>query len=160
MREKERLGTAGSLRMMRRETNRDLLVCNADLLTTFAFDRVVHKHEKSGADITAVVRTHVHSVPYGVVDVDGERIVGMREKPEVSFLINAGIYVVKHSVLDHIADGESIDMPDLIRRVLESGGSIKPFPMHEFWLDVGKPEDFLKANEEIATLFDREAGVR
>jgi len=153
VKEPSRLGTAGSLKLVAAKVHRNVLVCNADLLTNIPFHKVVEAHVKSGAALTTVVRTYKLSVPYGVVEVSSDQVTAVREKPELSFLISAGIYVLSPQVLELIGDSEVLDMPELISRCISAGLQVQPFLMHEYWLDVGKPDDFHKANEMVGRLF-------
>lgn len=160
VREEKRLGTAGSIGYVADAITHPLLVANADVLTNVPFDNVLRFHEESKADVTCVVRTHHMSIPYGVVELEGNDVVGLREKPSYDFVINAGIYVLSPAVCRLVRKDEYLDMPSLIRDCLARGLTVTAFPLHEYWLDVGKPEDYRKANEEIDTIFQRSPSER
>jgi len=160
VRETKRLGTAGSIGEVADAIVHPLLVANADVLTNVPFDNVLRFHEESKADVTCVVRTHHLSIPYGVVELDGNDVVGLREKPSYDFIINAGIYVLSPAVCGLVKKDEYLDMPNLLRHCLERGLKVAAFPLHEYWLDVGKPEDYRKANEEIDSIFQRSSSER
>ena len=140
------LGTAGSLSLIPERQERPILVTNADLRTSCNFRSLVAFLEEQDASITVAVRSYVHEVPFGVVDVEDQEIVGLREKPILESLVSAGIYCLAPAVLARMPKNEYLDMPDLIREQLESRSSrIVPFPIHEEWADIGRPEDLEKA---------------
>ena len=151
--EEEFLGTAGCLGLISERWSKSLLIANGDVLTSVPFDSVIMHHEGSGAAITCVVRPFNMTVPFGVVDIEDDRISSVREKPTYHHMVNTGIYVVDSSVKELVLSGEVLDMPTLISRVIEAGKKVSPFLMHEYWLDVGKPEDLAKANEEFNLIF-------
>jgi NDP-sugar pyrophosphorylase family protein len=88
-------------------------------------------------------------VPFGVVECEDVRVVGLKEKPALSFLINAGVYLLEPTVRDLIPDNEPFDMTDLIRSLLEQGRTIVSFPIIEYWLDLGRHEDYQQAQEDV-----------
>jgi dTDP-glucose pyrophosphorylase len=140
------LGTAGSLSLIPERQEWPILVTNADLRTACNFRSLVAFHEEQDASITVAVRSYLHEVPFGVVDVMDQEIVGLREKPILESLVSAGIYCLAPVVLARLQKNEYLDMPDLIREQVESSSSrIVPFPIHEEWADIGRPEDLEKA---------------
>lgn len=153
IRENKRLGTAGSLWYLSKQTQSPLLVCNADILTTTPYDKLVVFHEQEKAHITCVVRPYRVSIPFGVVDICGGRIAAVNEKPEFEHFVNAGIYVLSPEALSLIKKNEYLDMPTLIQTALLKDMRVVPFFLHEYWLDVGRPEDYAQANEEFNSNF-------
>jgi NDP-sugar pyrophosphorylase family protein len=107
-------------------------------------------HRRHGADVTVGVRRYEIDVPYGVVECDGAAVQGIREKPSVGFLVNAGIYLLEPSVPRDIPTGTRFDMTDLIARLLAAGRRVVSFPIVEYWLDVGRHDDYRRANEDAA----------
>jgi NDP-sugar pyrophosphorylase family protein len=85
--------------------------------------------------------------------VDGERVISLVEKPTTRHFINAGIYVLAPQLLATIAPGQRLDMTDLADRILERGGTLSAFPIHEYWLDIGHLEDFERAQADFAEHF-------
>jgi dTDP-glucose pyrophosphorylase len=142
------LGTAGSIGLIPRDLAEPLIVANADVLTSVNYNSLLEHHRQDRADITVVVRSEVTTVPYGVVQVENGRITGIHEKPVISHLVNAGIYVVSPDVARTVKGDSRLDMPDLIEQVLSAGGQVSPFYMHEYWVDIGRPDDFRRANDE------------
>jgi len=107
-------------------------------------------HRQHEAELTVGVRQYEITVPYGVVESDGERVRGVREKPVLEFFVNAGIYLLEPSVAPSIPRGERSDMTDLIERLVAEGRSVVSYPITEYWLDIGQPEDYEKAQRDLA----------
>ncbi len=148
--EERPLGTVGGLKLVD-QLKEPVLVINGDILTGVNFGDLVGFHRKSGADATVCVRKYEVQVPYGVVDVDGIWLQGVREKPSVGFFVNAGIYLLEPGVQKYIPEGERFDMTDLIARLLADGRRVATFPIVEYWLDVGQPADYAQAQRDVET---------
>lgn len=146
--EDQPLGTAGGLALLH-DTREPLLVINGDVLTTVDFRDLMAYHRKQGADATVCVRRHDVRIPYGVVESDGARLVRVREKPSVSVLVNAGIYLLEPSVQAFIPSGQRFDMTDLIGLLLEARRPVAAYPIVGYWLDVGRREDYERAQEDV-----------
>jgi dTDP-glucose pyrophosphorylase len=146
--EDARLGTAGGLQLLPGRPDDPVVVMNGDLLTRVTFESLLRFHDAQGADATMAVRDYEMRVPYGVVSLDEERIERIEEKPARSFFVNAGIYVLGPDMLDLVAKGESCDMTELFRRAIASGRRVAAFPVREYWIDIGRIEEFEKANRE------------
>jgi len=146
--EEQPLGTAGALRLIR-EVDEPLLVMNGDILTNIDFRSLVRFHRERKAKLTIAVRQYEMQVPYGVVEAKDGMVAELREKPRITFLVNAGIYLLEPSVLKHIPVEGRYDMTDLINSLLASGETVVGFPVMEYWLDIGKHDDFQKAQEDV-----------
>jgi dTDP-glucose pyrophosphorylase len=146
--EQEPLGTCGGLRLVD-EFKETLLVINGDILTGVDFGDLMGFHRKVKADATVCVRRYEVQVPYGVVEVEDSWLTAVREKPSVSFFVNAGIYLLEPSVQRYIPEGERFDMTDLIARLLADRRPIATFPIVEYWLDVGQPADYAQAQRDV-----------
>lgn len=142
------LGTAGALGLMERPTE-PMLVINGDVLTRVNFRTMLAYHREHQASLTVAVRRFSMQVPYGVVDAEEGNVTAVREKPEVHFLVNAGIYLLDPSVYEFIEPGTRADMPDLIHRLLQAGKTVSSFLIHEYWLDIGKHADYERAQEDV-----------
>ena len=151
LREEKKLGTAGSLALLPEQPAGPVLVTNADILTRLDFGRLFRYHREHGAPATVAVVHHTTRIPYGVLNAEADRLVGIEEKPEVSVLCNAGIYVLHPEVLRYVEQDEALDMPDLIQRLLDDGVDVHLFPILERWFDIGSPEDFQRVLIEFAT---------
>jgi dTDP-glucose pyrophosphorylase len=151
LREEKKLGTAGSLALLPEAPDGPVLVTNADILTRLDFGRLFRYHREHGGPATVAVVHHATRIPYGVLNAEDDRLVGIEEKPEVNVLCNAGIYVLQPEVLRYVAPDEALDMPDLIQRLLDDGVDVRLFPILERWFDIGSPEDFQRVLIEFAT---------
>ncbi len=142
------LGTAGALSLM--EAPRDpVLVINGDVLTRVDYQTMLEYHREHRADLTVAVRRLGIEVPYGVIECEGPNVVSVKEKPTVNFLVNAGIYLLEPAVYAYIENGQHCDMPDLIQRLVSAGRTVCSFLVHEYWLDIGKHDDYLRAQQDI-----------
>jgi dTDP-glucose pyrophosphorylase len=154
LREEARLGTAGPLALLPATPTHPLIVMNGDLLTRASISSILEFHESRGAAATMAVREYDLQVPYGVVHTSGERITAVEEKPVQRFFINAGIYVLSPQALTHIPQACTFDMPTLFERLNASGALTSAFPLREFWLDIGRVEDYVQANMQLDYLRD------
>jgi NDP-sugar pyrophosphorylase family protein len=105
-------------------------------------------HVDNHAEMTVGVRRFELQVPYGVVEMDGSDVHKLNEKPTYNFFINAGVYLIEPAVFSLINANEPLDATDLIDRLLATGQKVVGFPIHEYWLDVGRPDDYRQANED------------
>ena len=144
------LGTGGALGLLPRdEIDLPMFMMNGDLLTTINYRGLLDFHDEHGGIATMGVRAYEYQVPYGVVQSDGHRIQSMVEKPVHKFFINAGIYVLSPDLVRSVEPNTRIDMPTLLERQIASGHDVTMFPVHEYWLDIGRMEDFKRAQTEI-----------
>lgn len=149
--ESEPLGTGGALGLLpHEEIDRPMFMMNGDLLTTLNFRNLLAFHEEHSGLATVCVREYEHQVPFGVIQSDGHRIVSMEEKPVLRSFINAGIYLLSPKLVRSIAPGTRVDMPTLLSQAISQGNEVNMFPVHEYWLDIGRLSDFERANNEFA----------
>ncbi|HMQ31537.1 MAG TPA: nucleotidyltransferase family protein [Chloroflexaceae bacterium] len=146
--EERPLGTAGALGLIERPSE-PVLVINGDVLTRVDFRALLAYHREHSADLTVAVRQYEMKVPYGVIEGDGPYVRQIREKPDYRFLVNAGIYLLNPSVYAYIPAGERFDMTDLIQALLDDGRTVVSFPVVEYWLDIGQPADYERAEEDF-----------
>jgi dTDP-glucose pyrophosphorylase len=146
------LGTAGALALLPSRPAHPLLVMNADLLTRLSFSSLLQFHAASGAMATMAVRHHQSQLPYGVVQVDGSRLASIEDKPVQRFLINAGIYVLSPGALEFVSSGKALDMPDLYQAIINAGQPAVAYPIREYWLDIGRLEEFERAQSDIRSI--------
>lgn len=147
-REDQPLGTAGGLKLVAPAAE-TMLVLNGDILTGMSFRDMLDFHRRHHAEMTVGVRKYEISVPFGVIECSDIHIRGLREKPTETLFINAGVYLLEPSVLALIPDQVRFDMTDLIQALLAKGRSVVSFPILEYWLDIGRPEDYQKAQEDL-----------
>jgi len=149
--ENKRLGTAGALSLIETSPKTPFFVINADILTTLDFDNLMNYHNSHDAMATMCVRTLSYEIPYGVVRVaDGDYISGIEEKPVETYRINSGIYVFDPEVLKYVPKNSFFDMPSLFELLIREGEKSSVYDMSDYWLDIGKVEDFNKANLDMA----------
>ena len=126
---------------------------NGDLLTKVDFVRLLAFHQQQKNLITMCTREHRHQVPYGVVKLDEHRIVELKEKPIQYYFVNAGIYVIEPEAIKHIPHNQFFDITDLINKLLDENLPVGSFPLREYWMDVGKLEDFRQAHIDYSEQF-------
>lgn len=152
--ERKRMGTAGALFFLPELPKEPILVMNGDLLTKVDFGELLDYHIEQGAAATMAVREYSYQVPYGVIDFDGERIEGIREKPSYSFFVNAGIYALSPEAVARVDKEEFFDMPQLFNALVEAGQKTTVYPVREYWLDIGRMDDFERAQAEYGEMFE------
>jgi dTDP-glucose pyrophosphorylase/CBS domain-containing protein len=148
LRENNPMGTAGGLKQMERPAG-PFLVLNGDILTAVPYREMLAFHRKHSAMITVGVRKYDVQVPFGVVECDDVHITSLQEKPCLSFFINAGTYLLNPAAWDYIPKERRFDMTDLIRALLDAGERVASFPITEYWIDVGRHEDYQRAQEDV-----------
>ncbi|MBI2236398.1 MAG: nucleotidyltransferase family protein [Magnetospirillum sp.] len=152
--ERERLGTAGALSLLPEPPTAPIIVMNGDVLTKVNFSSLLDFHAEQNSVATMCVREYDFQVPYGVVNIAHGRIVSLEEKPVHNFFVNAGIYVLDPAVVALVPKEQPLDMPELFTRVIASDRATAVFPVREYWLDIGQPDDFTHANGDFAANFD------
>ncbi|WP_413613337.1 nucleotidyltransferase family protein [Bdellovibrio sp. HCB-110] len=153
LREKSRMGTAGSLSLYEPINDLPVVVMNGDLLTQVDFVSLLDHHLQNEFDAMMCVRQYDHQIPFGVVHVDKGEMSYLEEKPVHSYLVNAGIYALKPSILKHIPPDSYLDMPSFLSDLKIRNGRVGVFPIHEYWLDIGRKDDFIKAELEYLNRF-------
>ena len=124
------------------------VVTNGDVLTDIHYGELLDFHVRRAAAATMAVRVFEWQHPFGVVQTRGDEIIGFEEKPVARSHINAGIYVLEPKVLDFLEEGARCDMPGLFELLQAGGEKTIAYPMHEPWLDVGRPDDLNRAKIE------------
>jgi dTDP-glucose pyrophosphorylase len=151
--EKQPLGTAGALSLLDSAAiNAPLLMMNGDLLTGLDFGQLVDYHGEHGGLATMCVRKYDFQIPYGVVRGDGVQVAEITEKPVQKFFVNAGIYVLEPQLVNQCNVEQSKDMPDLLQATVEAGGQVNMYPIHEYWLDIGRMEEYERAQVDAIDL--------
>ncbi|NMH65596.1 nucleotidyltransferase family protein [Shewanella salipaludis] len=148
------LGTGGALGLLPRDLPEGLplIMMNGDVLTKVDFQRLLEFHVRNNADATMCVREYDYQIPYGVINGEGNKIISMVEKPIQRFFINAGIYVVSPRVIQSVPENHRIDMPTLLEQHMHKREKVLMFPIHEYWLDIGRMDDFNRAQSDILSL--------
>jgi len=146
LREQTPLGTAGALSLLNPLPEAAFVVTNGDVITDIHYGELLDFHIRHAATATMAVRVHEWQHPFGVVQTNGIEIVGFEEKPIARSHINAGVYALEPAALSVLNSGEHCDMPVLFERLQSVERRTVAYPMHEPWLDVGRPDDLLAAN--------------
>ena len=146
--ETERLGTAGALGLLPERPSGPFLVLNGDLLTNISFRDLLAFHRERGNDLTMAIKQEVFRVPYGVAKVEDMKITGLAEKPEYQHFINAGVYGLSPVVLDALEPNKPVNMTDIVQTMLSDGRTVGGYPVYDFWLDIGTPDQFERAQSE------------
>ncbi|MGA3008371.1 MAG: sugar phosphate nucleotidyltransferase, partial [Opitutaceae bacterium] len=152
--ETEPRGTAGSLRSLRTGTPASIIVTNCDIVIQTDYAELVAFHSSHGYDMTLVASLKDYHIPYGVCELEaGGGLAKITEKPQYSFLVNTGMYVVRRDRLGLIPENAACDMPDFMQRIKAAGGRIGVFPIGEnAWTDTGEWTEYRKALENLNRL--------
>jgi len=145
------LGTGGALSLLPKdEITEPLVMMNGDLVTALNYTNLLRFHLKYGGSATMCIREYDFKVPFGVVETNGDlKVVEMVEKPVHRLFVNAGIYVVSPELVHRVKHGQRIDMPTLLEQEIAKGRTVNSFPLHEYWLDIGRIDDFNKARQDM-----------
>lgn len=150
VREEQRLGTCGALRLLPIAPKETILVMNGDLITGVKYDNLMNYHALSGASATLCVSGYDVPVPYGVVECVGNTMSALREKPINKYWISAGIYLLEPQTIDFIPPGgQEYDMPSLLQSISWNLGDVAVYPIRERWIDIGCVEEYERANREL-----------
>ena len=153
--EKTKLGTAGALGLIQERLTDPIIVMNGDLLTRVDFDALLDFHLQDGAAATMCVREYDFQVPFGVVELEGQYVKSIVEKPVKQFFVNAGIYVLNPELLERIPENAYFDMTTLFENLIANGERASVFPVKEYWLDVGRIDDLDLARLEYEDVFGK-----
>lgn len=150
-RETERRGTGGSLSMIEHSLSDPFIVMNGDILTDIDFPDVISTHKARGDWATMVVRRHSYTVPYGVVECDGTNTyLGTQEKPNMEFMINAGVYVLSPQAREYIPKEGFFDMPTLFEKLRGDGKPCSVYHHGGLWIDIGSKDELERASSLLA----------
>ncbi len=148
--EKEFLGTAGSLGMIKNKADKTVLVSNCDVILDIDFNELLEYHARAKNDFTIVGIVRHIKIPYGVMKAKDGNLLDIVEKPEYDFIVNGGTYIIEPKVLDVIGKGEKINMPDLIMKAKKRGFKIGVYPISANWIDIGEWGEYKKALDHFA----------
>jgi NDP-sugar pyrophosphorylase family protein len=145
LREESPLGTAGALSLLSPLPDSAFVVTNGDVISDIHYGELLDFHHRHNAMATMAVRVHEWQNPFGVVETQGVEIIGYEEKPISRSHINAGVYVIEPWVIGLLTKSISCDMPTLFELIQENQKRVVAYPIHEKWLDIGMPDELLKA---------------
>lgn len=152
IREPKFLGTMGSIKFVDTFFNDTVLVMNSDLFTNIDFEGFYLHFKENKADMSVAAIPYSFSIPYGIFELKGRNIQGVTEKPVYNYYANAGIYLIKKELLKLIPDETFFDATDLIKLLIDNGYNVIRFPLTGYWIDIGKHDDFKKAQDLVKHL--------
>ncbi len=156
-REDKPLGTAGGLGLIKEDLGDTFVMANGDLLTTLSFADLVDYHKKENAVATIALKRRHTQIDFGVITID-ERTNDIKrytEKPTLENYVSMGVYVLSRAALNYVRPNEYLDFPNLIQTLLAEGRTVKGYVFDGYWLDIGRPDDYEKANAEIQGLYGK-----
>lgn len=145
------LGTGGALGLLPKSLSSSvpIVIINGDVLTNINYKDLLEFHFKNESEATMCVREYDFQVPYGVIRHEGNEITGMVEKPTHRFFVNAGIYVLSSKIAMSVPSNINVDLPTLLEQRISHNEKILMFPIHEYWLDIGRIDDYNRAQIDI-----------
>lgn len=147
--ENEPLGTIGAAKKVTNFKHDYVLVTNSDILTNLDYEGFFLDFIERGADLSVVTIPYKVTIPYAVLETSNGTISDFREKPTYTYFSNGGIYLMKRKVIQHIPEGTFFNATDLLEHLIKNGNRVVSYPFHEYWLDIGKHDDFNKAQEDV-----------
>lgn len=151
--EDKRMGTAGALSLLSKKPKESFFVMNGDILTNVNFEYLHKSHTESKSLATMCTREYDFQVPYGVVNTHDNKVTSITEKPIHKFSVSAGIYMLEPQCIEMIPEDEFYDIPTLFEELIQKKKDILSFPLKEYWVDIGKIEEYEKANREYFEVF-------
>lgn len=152
VREDKPLGTVGSLSQINDFRHDYILLTNSDLLTNLDYEHFFLEFRKSEADLAVVSIPYEVNVPYAVLEMDSNKVLALKEKPTYTYYSNAGIYLFKREVLDLIPKDSYYNATDLMEKLIANGKTVYAYPMMGYWLDIGSPYDYDKAQHDVKNI--------
>ena len=154
IKEESYLGTAGSLLLVKNDLKGTFIVSNCDIILKADYADALEFHMKQKSSLTILSSIQHHKIPYGVVKFsDGGRVTEINERPEFTFIINAGVYLLNSDVIDNIPSNTKYDMPDLINKIIEKGDNVFTYPVNENdYIDFGQWEEYEKIKNKMGGL--------
>lgn len=152
VRENFPMGTVGSASLIENFENETILIMNSDLFTNIDLEEMYQVFHHEQADMMVATIPYNVEIPFAVLEISNNQVVSFREKPSYTYYANAGIYLMRRSILNYIPQQQKFDMTDLIESVLQHNGKILKFPILGYWIDIGRLEDYRKAQEYVKYL--------
>jgi len=154
-REEEPLGTAGALGLIP-DLDSTFLLMNGDVLTTLHYGDLIRYHRAQGGLLTIASHRRDVKVDLGLLETDDRHhLLEYIEKPTLHYQVSMGIYVFEPQVLSYVEPGQPLDFPDLVKRLLAVGEDVISYPYDGYWLDIGRPDDYARAVDDIERLRDQ-----
>lgn len=146
------LGTAGPIALVK-GLDKTFLVTNGDVLTNLDLKKLIAFHKKTGGIATIAAHRRQVKIDLGVIQWNGDdQISGYIEKPTTDYTVSMGMYVFEPRLLDYIPVGEYLDFPDLILKLIASGEKVCGYTFDGYWMDLGRPDDYIQANQDFSNM--------
>lgn len=149
IKEPQFLGTMGATQFVQKFYNNEVLVMNSDLFTNIDFEDFYLHFKEHNADMSVAAVPYSISVPYGIFELEGRNIKGVKEKPVYNYFANAGIYLIKRELLENMPKNTFYNATDLMNDAVAAGKTVIRYPITGYWLDIGSHEEYKKANELV-----------
>lgn len=147
--EKEPLGTIGAVSKIKNFEHDYVLVTNSDLLTNIDYEQFFLEFIKQGADLAVLTIPYQVNIPYAVLETSNGAVKSFKEKPTYTYYSNGGIYLMKREMLSYIPNESFFNATDLMEELIKNNLKVISYPFVGYWLDVGKHDDFEKAQVDI-----------
>lgn len=148
--EKKPLGTIGAIKKIYNLKHRYVLITNSDILTNLDYEDFFIDFLEKEADLSVLSVPYKVEIPYAVIETSNGLIHSFKEKPSYTFYSNGGIYIMKKELIDHIPNNNFFNATDLIESLIKNEYKVITYPMRGYWLDIGNPEDYEKANQDYS----------
>lgn len=156
VKENEPLGTAGPLSLVKDQVDETFLMMNGDVLTTLNYAELIKYHKQKKSALTIALNNRNVNIDFGVTQINENRqITGYIEKPTLDYLVSMGVYVLEKRVLEYIEPHKYLDFPDLVKKLIENDEIVNGYVFDGYWLDIGRHDDYKKANEEVTEIYDK-----
>ncbi|MGW2278692.1 nucleotidyltransferase family protein [Streptomyces sp. NPDC001770] len=149
--EESPLGTMGPLLNMRDRLPETFLVMNGDVLTDLDFGEVLAAHRSVDAPLTIATYARKVNIDFGVLTTDDSRVVAFTEKPSMDYRVSMGVYGLSRSTLDNYTAGLPLGFDELVLDLLKAGNPPHAYAFDGYWLDIGRPDDYDRANAEFTS---------
>lgn|SRR5574344_748827 len=153
--EKAFYGTIGGVKIVEEFFNDTILVMNSDLFTNIDYENFYLHFKQNNADMSVAAVPYTINVPYGIFELEGNKVKGVLEKPIYNYFANAGIYLIKRSVLDMIPDNQFYNATDLLDKLISEKKTVVKYPIIGYWIDIGCKEEYEKAQGLVCNLVDK-----
>lgn len=150
--ENEPLGTIGSVSQINNFRHDYILITNSDLLTNLDYENFFLEFLKSDAELGVVTIPYQVNIPYAVLETDRDRVLNFIEKPTYTYYSNGGIYLIKRKVLELLPYKKYFNATDLMKKLIDDGKKIFSYPLMDYWLDIGNPKDYEKAQNDFKNI--------
>lgn len=152
VREDQPLGTIGAVSKIDNFQHDYILITNSDILTNLDYEKFFLDFLNEDADLSVITIPYKVNVPYAVLEIDNKKVISFIEKPTYNYFSNGGIYLVKKSVLTLLPKKEYFNATDLIQKMISTGKKVSSYPLMDYWLDIGNPQDYEKAQNDIKNI--------